>query len=42
VRDQVSFPIDWLVFSPWAGFGMNQSQIRRPAWLWHAAFWESS
>jgi hypothetical protein len=32
---------DWLVFSPWAGFGRNQSPVRRPVWLWHAAFWAS-
>jgi hypothetical protein len=33
---------DWLVFSPWAGFGRNQSPVRLPVWLWHAAFWASS
>ena len=27
-----------LVFSPKAGFGRNQSPVRRPVWLWHTAF----
>ena len=27
-----------LVFSPKAGFGRNQSPVRRPVWLWHSAF----
>ena len=26
-----------LVFSPKAGFGRNQSPVRRPVWLWHTA-----
>ena len=26
------------VFSPKAGFGRNQSPVRRPVWLWHTAF----
>jgi hypothetical protein len=26
----------------WAGFGRNQSPVRRPVWLWHGAFWASS
>jgi hypothetical protein len=30
--------IDWLVFSPWASFGRNQSPVKQPVWLWHAAF----
>jgi hypothetical protein len=32
----------YIVFSPWAGFGKNQSPVRRPVWLWHTAFWASS
>jgi hypothetical protein len=31
-----------IVFSPWAGFSRNQSPVRRPVWLWHAASWASS
>jgi heme/copper-type cytochrome/quinol oxidase subunit 2 len=31
-----------VIFSSWAGFGRNQNPVRRPAWLWHAAFWASS
>ena len=27
-----------LVFSPKAGYGRNQSPVRRPVWLWHTAF----
>ena len=27
-----------LVFSPKAGFGRNQSPVRRPVWLWHTVF----
>ena len=27
-----------LVFSPKAGFGRNQSPVRRPVWLWNTAF----
>ena len=27
-----------LVFSPKAGFGRNQSPVRRPVWLWRTAF----
>ena len=27
-----------LVFSPKAGFGRNQSPVRRPVWPWHTAF----
>ena len=27
-----------LLFSPKAGFGRNQSPVRRPVWLWHTAF----
>ena len=27
-----------LVFSPKAGFGRNQSPVRRPVWLWHTTF----
>jgi hypothetical protein len=34
--------INQLVFSPWAGCGRNQSPVRRPVWLWHAALWTSS
>jgi hypothetical protein len=31
-----------LVFSAWSGFIRNQSPVRRPVWLWHAASWASS
>jgi len=31
-----------LLFSPWASLGRNQSPVRRPVWLWYAAFWTSS
>ena len=27
-----------VVFSPKAGYGRNQSPVRRPVWLWHTAF----
>ena len=30
--------IQSLVFSPKAGYGRNQSPVRRPVWLWHTAF----
>ena len=31
-----------LVSSPWASLGRNQSPVRRPVWLWHAASRASS
>ena len=27
-----------LVFSPKAGYGRNQSPVRRPVWLWHTKY----
>ena len=38
VSDFKSSSSSSLVFSPKAGFGRNQSPVRRPVWLWHTAF----
>ena len=43
ITDRLVMPVTYLVssslvFSSKAGFGRNQSPVRRPVWLWHTAF----
>jgi len=32
----------FISIQPLGGFSRNQSPVRRPVWLWHAASWASS